>query len=97
MEAGKEGNHHLLEDMILSNELATERGPLPMVDFRSVRSATGNFSSSNLLGEGGFGPVYKVSSVTPQSMMALMIRMIVEMIMLRMMMIMKIRMQLCGW
>jgi hypothetical protein len=29
-------------------------------DFQIIAQATGNFSRSNKLGEGGFGPVYKV-------------------------------------
>lgn len=33
---------------------------LPLFDFVAVASATGNFSESNKLGEGGFGRVYKV-------------------------------------
>ncbi|XP_031486782.1 cysteine-rich receptor-like protein kinase 25 isoform X1 [Nymphaea colorata] len=32
---------------------------LPTVRFRTVRIATDNFSESNKLGQGGFGPVYK--------------------------------------
>ncbi|KAK9276225.1 hypothetical protein L1049_005756 [Liquidambar formosana] len=32
---------------------------LPSFSFASVSAATGNFSPSNKLGEGGFGPVYK--------------------------------------
>lgn len=31
----------------------------PLVSFDSIVAATGNFSRTNLLGEGGFGPVYK--------------------------------------
>jgi hypothetical protein len=30
-------------------------------DFLQVLEATGNFSEENKLGQGGFGPVYKVS------------------------------------
>lgn len=33
---------------------------LPMVDLITIMKATDNFSSENKLGEGGFGPVYKV-------------------------------------
>ena len=29
-------------------------------DFESILAATDNFSSSNKIGEGGFGPVFKV-------------------------------------
>lgn len=36
-------------------------GPdLPMFNFNSVAAATDNFSEENKLGQGGFGPVYKV-------------------------------------
>ena len=34
---------------------------LPLFSFSSVSTATNYFSASNKLGEGGFGPVYKVS------------------------------------
>lgn len=33
---------------------------LPLYEFVTLRSATNNFSKENKLGEGGFGPVYKV-------------------------------------
>ena len=36
---------------------------LPMFNFASVSGATNNFSIENKLGEGGFGPIYKVSLV----------------------------------
>jgi hypothetical protein len=35
---------------------------LPLFSFVSVSAATNNFSDTNKLGEGGFGPVYKVCS-----------------------------------
>jgi len=34
---------------------------LPLMDLASILAATGNFSKANKLGEGGFGPVYRVS------------------------------------
>lgn len=34
---------------------------IPIFSFSSVSAATNNFSLSNKLGEGGFGPVYKVN------------------------------------
>ena len=33
---------------------------LQLFSFRSIATATNNFSIENKLGEGGFGPVYKV-------------------------------------
>lgn len=32
----------------------------PLIDFYTLQAATNNFSIENKLGEGGFGPVYKV-------------------------------------
>jgi len=33
---------------------------LPLMDLASILAATDNFSKANKLGEGGFGPVYRV-------------------------------------
>lgn len=33
---------------------------LPLFDLAEISTATNNFSSANMLGVGGFGPVYKV-------------------------------------
>lgn len=35
---------------------------LPLMDLASILAATDNFSEANKLGEGGFGPVYRVSN-----------------------------------
>nr|XP_023912662.1 G-type lectin S-receptor-like serine/threonine-protein kinase At4g27290 isoform X1 [Quercus suber] len=50
----------------LMNKKSTGKGrnkemELPLFSFSSVSTATNNFSISNKLGEGGFGPVYKGS------------------------------------
>ena len=37
---------------------------LPLFDIHTIRTATNNFSEDNKLGEGGFGPVYKVIFLT---------------------------------
>lgn len=34
---------------------------LPQIDLSAIIKATDNFSIDNKLGEGGFGPVYKVN------------------------------------
>ena len=34
---------------------------LPLFSLATIATATNNFSSNNKLGEGGFGPVYKVN------------------------------------
>lgn len=44
------------------NETEDPKCPeLPLLSFESIITSTSNFSRENLLGEGGFGPVYKVS------------------------------------
>jgi hypothetical protein len=35
---------------------------VPFFDFESILAATDTFSNANKLGQGGFGPVYKVIS-----------------------------------
>lgn len=46
----------------LGIEGAQLSGPdLPMFNFNSIAVATDNFSEENKLGQGGFGPVYKVT------------------------------------
>lgn len=37
---------------------------LPLFSFSTIATATGSFSNKNILGEGGFGPVYKVIKVS---------------------------------
>lgn len=36
-------------------------GDMPFFSFSSLKTATDDFSDANKLGEGGFGPVYKVN------------------------------------
>lgn len=45
---------------LLSFDTALAGDDLPLFTFSSIKSATENFSTANKLGEGGFGPVYKV-------------------------------------
>jgi hypothetical protein len=37
---------------------------LPLMDLSSIHAATNSFSKENKLGEGGFGPVYRVINIT---------------------------------
>lgn len=53
-------NQHLQER---DDQIAKE---LPYMDWASILAATDNFSESNMLGQGGFGPVYKVSEFSPR-------------------------------
>ena len=36
---------------------------LPLFDFKTVATATNKFSLANVIGAGGFGPVYKVRRI----------------------------------
>jgi hypothetical protein len=52
-----QGGHGDDEEMGTSESL--------LYDLGTLRAATGNFSEENKLGEGGFGPVYKVTNFKP--------------------------------
>jgi len=51
----------LIEDF--GNDLNKKYG-LKVLDYTLVVAATNEFSSENKLGQGGFGPVYKVIEIT---------------------------------
>ena len=55
--------------MIYKNRQRYEDTDLRTFDFSVLVKATENFSSSNKLGEGGFGPVYKVKYKTDQGIL----------------------------
>ena len=46
-----------------ATECQKEDLELPIFDYATIANATDNFSTSNKLGEGGFGPVYKVKNL----------------------------------
>ena len=47
-------------ESLLGNSKDNDDIDLPLFDFATVRTATKDFSPENIIGEGGFGPVYKV-------------------------------------
>ncbi len=56
-----------VKDLIDSGEFREEGESeidLPSFDLESILAATDNFSDANKLGQGGYGPVYKVMSIT---------------------------------
>jgi hypothetical protein len=56
-----------LKDLMGSGEFREEDEKdidVPLFDLESILAATDNFSDANKLGEGGYGPVYKVISTT---------------------------------
>jgi len=57
-------------DVILdqNTEGQTEDLELPLFDLSTVTDATNNFSGHNKLGEGGFGPVFRVTLQHPSIM-----------------------------
>jgi hypothetical protein len=52
-------------DVIIGQNIEGQKEDLelPLFDLSTITNATNNFSSNNKLGEGGFGPVYKVSTL----------------------------------
>lgn len=52
-----------VECILTGTKVENEDMELPLFDLVTVTSATENFSSANVIGEGGFGPVYKVNQL----------------------------------
>ena len=46
--------------MIVGEQKQIKLDELPLFDFEKLATATNNFHFGNMLGKGGFGPVYKV-------------------------------------
>ncbi|KAK1391215.1 Receptor-like serine/threonine-protein kinase [Heracleum sosnowskyi] len=55
----QEGRFTLDTEQFQSKESQQEDLELPLIDFLAIEKATNYFSLNNILGEGGFGPVYK--------------------------------------
>jgi len=51
----------VMKTKVKINDSNEEELELPLFDFDTIAFATNDFSSDNKLGQGGFGPVYKVS------------------------------------
>ena len=49
-----------LSDVNKRGDSRKQEVKMPLFSFKSVSTATDNFSDANKLGEGGFGSVYKV-------------------------------------
>ena len=62
----KESELSLLDRGIVRPKFLSEQAKieeLPLFNFAKLAIATDNFNSLNKLGQGGFGPVYKVISI----------------------------------
>lgn len=54
----------VISTMFIDNDKSGKSSELPLFSFDCISKATGKFSESNKLGEGGFGHVYKVVCIT---------------------------------
>ncbi|XP_042519824.1 cysteine-rich receptor-like protein kinase 8 isoform X2 [Macadamia integrifolia] len=55
----RQEDEEVRRNMLQGDEVLDDFSELPFINFDTVKVATGNFSDSNKLGEGGFGTVYK--------------------------------------
>jgi hypothetical protein len=59
-QTGEKASSNNLLSFDFDTELHAKDAELPLFSYESVSAATNKFSDLNKLGEGGFGPVYKV-------------------------------------
>lgn len=52
-----------MESLWIGNLKKEDPIELPLIEFEVIASATNNFNEENKLGEGGFGPVFKVTTL----------------------------------
>lgn len=62
-EKGGKSPSELSEVVLRSDADKVKIEELPLYSFEMLATATSNFCTSNLLGMGGFGPVYKVTII----------------------------------
>lgn len=56
-------SHTISKSMVFDNKVKeADAHDMPLIDLEQVNVATKGFSVDNKIGEGGFGPVYKVIS-----------------------------------
>lgn len=54
---------YALESFWIGNLKKEDPVELPLIEFELIAAATNNFKLDNKLGEGGFGPVFKVTTL----------------------------------
>lgn len=66
MSSGRECSKEISGSVDLVEGKQGSGSELPLFTFKCVATATDNFSDENKLGQGGFGPVYKVKLCAKQ-------------------------------
>lgn len=62
MDAAAQGRHNSETSYLGKGAIGSDDPELPLFKLEVIREITNGFSDSNKLGQGGFGPVYKVTN-----------------------------------